>query len=354
MPYKTNHRFALMLLLGISLTSTAAPFTPKHNDMVIAKWPAYKKANQDKRSIDDVIANSQKMLNQATQPGESYRYSLARAMLEPWAKHTTENTDFWLSWARVQQNKHDFDNAKKSLEKVLKTEPDNKNAHLLFSRIQVIQQDYTLAEQSCNALLRSGALFLASVCKLETQSYQGDIERSYSALNTIYSRLKTNDPNTTWVVAVLAEMAVRQNKLFDGEALLDRHFNANNISYLIQWTDIKLALGKYQEVYTKLAEIVERTPNSEDALLVRLAIAETKQRTTIEKPQWKKRIAERIALREQRQDIDHASDIALYYLDIEPNAKKAQDWADINWQHAKEYKDKQLLKRAREAFNESL
>lgn len=57
-------------------------------------------------------------------------------------------------------------------------------------------------------------------------------------------------------------------------------------------------------------------------------------------------MAERVSLREIRQDTFHASELAKYYINIQPNPDKALYWANINWQQAKMSMDQQLLKDA--------
>ena len=304
----------------------AEPFTPQDGDTVIARWPVDKQNNRTIDTVERAISTSNEMLKQATKPGESYRYGLAKAMLEPWFSTSASNADFWLAWARIQQQQHNFNDAIKSLDTVLQLEPNNKNAHLILSRIHVIQQNYDLAEQSCKNLLKSGDLFRASICKLEVNGHQQPLDQSYAALKSIYARLHDNDTNTSWIVSILADMAVRQGLVTEGESILDNHVNEMDISYLIQWADIKLSLKKYREVYQRLSSIILRTTNSEDSLLVRLAVAEngllnTNQLTSEPRP-WAQRIRQRVELREQRQDISHASDIALFYLDVEHDALK--------------------------------
>ena len=88
----------------------------------------------------------------------------------------------------------------------------------------------------------------------------------------------------------------------------------------------------------------------DDALLVRLALSEKhigKEHGEKDK-HWQTQLAERVALREQRQDSLHASELAIYYLDIAPNAQKALYWAEINFSNTREYSDKKLLTRAQQ------
>lgn len=343
---------AMLTSLLLCATAMAEPFTPASSDAVIATWPA-----QDQIDISNVALNTQEsainisvdLLARAAQPGQSYLHGLAQTAIKPWVKTDSSNALLWVTWARIKQHKHDFTGAKKALEKALELQPKNINAHLIMARTHVIQQNYDQAKQSCGKLVTSGDFLSASVCNLEVASYQGKLEPSYSSLKKLVLGLPEGHSKKVWVGAILADMAVRQGLWQESEAWLDTYYNENDISTLIEWADVKLKLKKYQEVDTKLAAIVQRTPSSEDALLVRLALAEKHLNNDSEQV-WKQRIKERVALREQRQDLYHASDMAMFYLDIEPNSEKALSWAQINWQQAREYKDQALLERAQEAY----
>lgn len=355
-----NYRFIALLLSGLLLSTPniAEPFIPETSDTVIATWPVRDRAealNPPSSSLDAAITVSEGLLARASQPGQSYLYSVAKATVAPWVKNDVENALLWVTWARILQNKHDFNGAKKSLAKALLLEPNNINAHLIMARIHLIHREYNSAEQSCQALIRSGDFISASVCKLEVQGHQGKLEQSYSGLKKIAESLPQSDPKQGWVGAVLADMAVRQGLWVESESLLDSHYDENELSVLIEWADVKLKLKKYDEVDKKLTSIDRRLPTSEDALLVRLAIAEIElnkaQLTSPPNTQWQKRVKERMELRELRQDLYHASDLTLFYLDIEPSAEKALYWAEVNWQQAQEYKDQRLLERARRISN---
>ena len=115
---------------------------------------------------------------------------------------------------------------------------------------------------------------------------------------------------------------------------------------MAQWADVQLALHNNKNVLDHLSEIVNQAAEMDDALLLRLALAE---KNMAQSTHWQTRLSERIALREQRQDSLHASELALYYLDISPNPQKSLYWAKINIQNTREYNDKKILARAEQA-----
>jgi len=355
--------------LIIPTASLAEPFIPQSNDTVIARWSTKEGPSKNKiDSVDQAIKTSENLLARANQPGRSGLYSLADSSLSPWLKKDTENALLWITWARIQQQKHDFDGAIESLNNALKLEPKNINAHLIMARIHVIQQRFELANKSCIELINSGDLLAGSICKFEVASHQGLLKESYDSLKRLVSSLPETNSKKAWAISNLSEMAARQelwqereawldliyteNDIREREAWLDLIYTENDISILVDWADAKLKLKKYHEVSNKLSAIVERAPSSEDAILIKLALAE-KHLNNNETNIWKQRVKKRIELREKRGDLYHASDLAIYYLDIEPNSQKALKWAEINWQQAREYKDETLLIRARNSLAES-
>ena len=123
------------------------------------------------------------------------------------------------------------------------------------------------------------------------------------------------------------------------------------VSYLALWADIQLSEQQNDSVLNKLGPIVLSSDSFDDALLLRLALAEQNinisgnSTSTI----WKNRLKQRIDIRLKRNDTAHAADIARYYLDIKPDQSKALYWAKINWQQAKLHADKRILERAKAA-----
>ena len=352
--FSSFRRLITLLTIGLTMASAslAEPFIPESNETIIATWPAQDNAISQVNSLESAIEISQDLIARATQPGRSYLYSLAHTTLTPWVRNYVSNPEFWVTWARVQQQKHDFSGALESLKKAITFEPNNVNAHLIAARTYLIQQRYELAEQSCGQIIRGGDFLAASICNLEVASHQGSLNDSYRNLEKLRSGLRDNDTKSVWTNKILADMAARQGRWRASEAWLDAIYDENDLNTLLEWADIKLKLKKYREVSARLSEIVKRVPSSEDALLIRLALAEQHLSNDLT-PSWKNLVKERVALREQRQDLYHANDLAIYYLDIEPNPEKALQWAEINWQSAREYKDEALLLRAREMSIES-
>jgi len=340
------HLIALLFFgLTIPFASLAERTIPESHEKIIAVWSTQDSTIPQAETLERAIEISQDLLERAKQPGRSYLYSLAHTTLSPWIQNNVNNALLWITWARIQQHKHDFSGALESLDQAVRLEPKNVNAHLIVARTYLIQQSYELAKKSCNRIVHSGDLLSASICSIEVASHQGSLTESYRNLEKIIRGLRENDEKNVWAKRILADMAARRGLWQLSEAWLDAIYTDDDLNTIIEWADVKLRLRKYSEVTAKLSTIVKRVPSSEDTILIRLALAEQHLNNDVAL-NWKQIVKERMALREQRNDLFHANDLAIFYLDIEPNPEKALQWAEINWQTAREYKDKALLERA--------
>lgn len=371
----TMNRLLLILLL-LSAPLRAAPYTPQSNDEIVAQWAA--PANAALQSLKTasrlqpndpatILALANSYLAQAAQPGQSRFYGLAQAALKPLIEKTIpdktifdkNNTDpqLWLAWAQVQQHQHNFVIAQAALEKVFAADPSNETANLLAARIFIIQEKPLAARNACLKLLGNADLLSITACSLEANSYlhPNDLNNSYQQLAELIQRQGLpNDERATWLIQLLADFAMRNNDPTTAATWLAQRITNASVNYLAQWADVQLALNNSQAVLTQLAPIINTALEMDDALLVRLALSERNigKEHVQKETHWQTQLAERVALREQRQDSLHASELAMYYLDIAPNAQKALQWAEVNFSNTREYSDKKLLARAQQ-FNQA-
>lgn len=345
----------LLILLVLCAPLNAAPHTPQSNDEIIAHWAAPK--NDALQSIKTasrlqpndpatIVALANTYLAQASQPGQSRFYGLAQAALKPLIEKNTSDKNVWLAWAQVQQHQHNFIVAQDAIAKVLQADPANITANLLAARIYVIQDKALAARNACLKLLGSADLLTVTACSLEANSYlhPDDLKNTYQQLSDLIQREGLpNDERATWLIQLLADLAMRNKDPATAATWLAQRLTNASVNYLAQWADVQLALNNSQAVLDHLTEIVNAAPEMDDSLLLRLALAEKK---IGKQTQWQAQLTERVNLREQRQDSLHASELALYYLDIAPNAQKALYWAKTNFANTREYNDKNLLARA--------
>lgn len=356
----------LTSILFFSPTTHAERYTPEDPHTVIATWPIasapeLQRAQAEKRLKPDdptaVVSLANNYLALASMPGESRLYGLAQATLKPLVDAKTENVQVWLAWAQVLQHQHAFDEALVALDNVLIRDPKNVSANLLAARIYLIQDNATKARQMCLALLGNSDLLTTSACVLEVTSHQSNqLDESYEQLVKLVNREGLpDDQRGSWILQILADMALRLGKNKAAEDWLAMRLQNASVNYLAQWADTQFAQGRPQNVIDYLVPLVNVAPEIDDLLLLQLALAEktimqASPQISNEK-QWFAKLAERIQLREQRQDNQHANEIARYYLDIDPQPQKALYWAQIHWQHSRESNDKKLLARAQAAVD---
>ena len=128
-----------------------------------------------------------------------------------------------------------------------------------------------------------------------------------------------------------------------------KNFNLNNapVSILLYGAIHNSPCNNMKKYHSVLTPIVKAHPIKDDALLLRLAIAE---KENSKRPYWQNVFAQRVVLRELRNDNLHAAELARYYLDVNIQPEKALHWARVNWQVAQQHGDRKLLDQATELW----
>lgn len=320
--------------LILSPCSRSEPYIPK-DDTVIAKARSIDVATLTPPELMELLLRSQQVGQTELNQGLLKVQLQARYEQSPTA-------DIGYMYARILQREHLFNQALVITQNVLELYPNHVNTHLLRANILMVQGQFSLAKQQCLQLVRLTTIDVVNTCALDALSQDGQLTQSYQSLKN--SIIPQKQSNTTR--HVLGEMALRLNK---PKAALG-HINSlplktSPVSLVVLWADIHIALGQYQKILNTVPTLTNDKQSLEDALLLRLAIAEHNN-TKNPQTQWQEIMAQRVQLRELRQDKFHASDLALYYLEINPQTDKALYWAKVNWQQAKLDADKQLLARA--------
>lgn len=344
-----------LIIFATTLASTAqgAGITPSSTDTIIATWPVSRSteirnaeaaAQSQPNNPSSALLLANTYLAQASLPGEAHLYGLAQSLLKPFIENGTDRADLWMAWAQIQQHQHAFDEALAALNQGFDRGEPNVNAQLLAARIYLIKGDPTAARSACLKLLGHGDLLTTSACTLEAISFQGDLTSSYQQLTELVQRQGLpQDERGPWLMQILADMALRLDDPLTAEKWLQRqNLGSASVNFLGQWADVQLILNQPQNVLDALQPIVEKATTIDDALLLRLALAEK----TLEGQRWERQLDARMAQRERRADTQHASELARYYLDINPRPQKALHWAQVNWQNAREHSDRKLLERA--------
>ena len=337
----------ILAFLFIASPAFSESYIPKSEQDIVAQWTVPKPAEQPKVFIAQLIKD-------ASKPGLASRYyGRASALLKPLLVANPNDAELQFYSATVLQHYHQFQQAQQLLTQLLQQQPSHISAWLMKANIHMVQGDLAAARKACVQALGQGGLFVSTVCVLEVNAEQGQVEQSYQQLKHVVS-VAGDIPReeNIWLKQILADLAQREQLTQQAiEHLTGYPLTEMPVSYLALWADIQLSEQQNNTVLNKLGPIVLSSDSFDDALLLRLALAEQNislsgnSISTI----WKNRLTQRIDIRLKRNDTAHAADIARYYLDIAPDQSKALHWAEINWQQAKLYSDKRILERAKAA-----
>ncbi len=363
---------ALVLLLYLSLVSfisMSAPYSPME-DEIVASWKLtdIKQGNSENRGRIPSLENVREHLSLAQFTGQAdIHQSQARSMLGELAVTHQLNPEYWYLYARSLQHQHQFNAALGALDKATEMTPNFPSAWLLKANIHLAQSNTIAAKNACSQIIGKVSLAVFSTCVLEVTSYQGKLEESYEQLSKLASR-GSNAFNETqesfWQTQILADMALRLGRVDEAntwlaQQLVSAKLADTHISFITLWADVQMELGEYSNVLGALGDIVKQARFKDDALLIRLAMAEKKvypvnQLSSQKARYWQQLAAQRINLRVNRQDSFHAADITKYFLFIEPSPEKALKWAKVNYQQAQLFEDKELLRVAKELASVSI
>ncbi|MFT6329470.1 MAG: tetratricopeptide (TPR) repeat protein [Bermanella sp.] len=339
----------LLLLLFFICSNRAfssESFVPYSSEFVVAKWPV--------QTLGLNVSNQiQNLLNDASYPGNSANYSIAASLLKQSSTQDLSVLDRLYYGAVIKQHYHRFKESKELLLTLLKTQAKNPNALLLLSNMYSVLGEHQLAEKMCIRLISIAPQTFVATCVLNVRAQEGDLKSSLEQLATF---LKNNDLSAQsneglgiWSAETLASLARANGELKRAQRILAPYIDKKvPVSFWVLWSDIELELEDPERVMNRLQSIVKSSQNQDDALILRLALAE--QRLVPLKSVWLEKVRARIDLRESRNDTEHAFDIALYYYFIERKYHKAHSWALINWDKAKLLDDKNLLKMTQDAL----
>jgi tetratricopeptide (TPR) repeat protein len=338
--------FSLLLFIYSSRVFSSEPFVPDSSAFVVAKWPL-------QTSALNVSNQIQNLLNNASYPGNSPNYSIAASLLKQSSVDDVSVMDRLYYDAVIKQHYHRFEESKELLLTLLKGQSKNPNALLLLSNMYSVLGEHELAEKMCIRLISIAPQSFVVTCVLNVRAQDGDVESSLEQLSVF---LKNNDLSgesneglAIWSAEILASLARANGDLKRAQKILGPYTNKKvPVSFWVLWSDIQLELDKPERVRNRIESIVKSSLNQDDALILRLALAE--QRLVPLKSVWLEKVRARIGLRELRNDTEHAFDIALYYYFIEREYQKAHSWALINWDQAKLLDDKNLLMMTQDAL----
>lgn len=336
--------FGLIISLALPAPALATDTSPA-SDTVIASWPVSASSLDSAEQAMDVLMNARLINQSAAAIGQVKQY------INEQEAQGRLDTRHMLIKARLLQLHHEFDEASALLKDVIDSPSPSPNARLLLANIQTQMGRFSEARDTCSDLFGQVALIVTFTCTLDAD-FQASPSRSiYSRLASLSAtRATAPEAEMIWIKETLASMALQ---LGEPEAarrhLNDIDLSTSPVSLVALWMDTHLAQDNPEAVFEQIVPIISNSNNVDDAILLRLAIAEVQAGNT---QQWQQKMRQRVKLREWRKDSEHAAQLARYYLDVSPDKEKAEHFASLHYEHSKTAIDAALLARASSASNQ--
>jgi tetratricopeptide (TPR) repeat protein len=336
----------------------ASPYLPKSGTDVLEYLPTRNDPVQrELRELRTQWAQHPENLLVATRLAKRYvtlardeadpRYlGYAEAALAAWWRQTRPPKDVLILRATVLQSTHRFGPALADLDLLLQDDPTNAQGWLTRATVLQVQGNGDEAKRSCAHLYGHTVDLVVRTCMLGVASLNGDGPRSYVSLQSALNSSGATDPQMrTWVLTLLAEMAVRLGESSNAE----RHFlQALSISpadtYLQgAYADFLLDQGRHREVIRMLKD---RT--RVDGLLLRYALALNAMQDALAMSNVLA-LQDRFEAATLRGDTVHQREQARFELHLRKNAERALALAQRNWQVQREPADVRIYLEAARA-----
>jgi hypothetical protein len=321
-----------LLLAALTLPVLAEePFRPNDSGLVLAA--GLSKDEQSLKVLRTASAASPKEIEETAKRSlERYRtlglagdLARARVALEELHRVAPESDTGRLLNARLLQFDHHFDQSVDLLNEVIISNRDLRHEALLVKAgVLTVQGKFNEARKTCSGLVLSGDELLSYTCVAWPTGMMSNpspiIEELHRRLNRDPDRRA--DGVGRWATGILADMLDRSGHRKEAEQQL-RLITTPSATELAQLADLLIAEGRNDEVVKLLSE-----HSGFDTLLLRRVIAG--QRLNRKSDQT---LDVELNLRMQaRERLDggegHARELAMYYLDVLSDSRRA-------WKHAR-------------------
>lgn len=324
-----------VVCVALASVVTAAPRIPHDINEVLAVLPTKLTQQQvmPKTALtqEQTISQVQQFLKLATENADPRYLGYAQALLQPWS--TTQQRDILLLRARIAQMNHDFDAALKDLDIVVAQSPNHAEALLLKTSIYLVKGEINLAQQSCQPLKQLATLTLGLICEAQIQALGKNAEQAYQQmlkLSTLVASL--DDEQQEWFYLAFGDLAMRLGNYQQAESLYKKIPQRQPV-VLAAIADLWLLQKRYADVKTLLIG-----HQQQDALLLRLAIAEKKMATK-QANVYQQILVNRFAALRQRGDDSHLREEAIFALKVQDQLAASLLLARKNWQQQREPAD---------------
>lgn len=271
------------LALALAAASSAAPFRPAADTVVLETLPAARSARarelaaelralaRGPRDFAPAAALAWRYVAAGRSEGDPRYAGLAEGLIAPWLAASEPPSEALLLRATLRQSRHDFVGAERDLVALLAREPRNAQAWLTRAVVARVRGDFALARRSCLALLSLADRLTATTCLADVASLTGRAAQGERALvRALEAAPAAPTAQRHWALVTLAELRERRGDVRGAEAGYRAALELARDGYtLAAYADCLLDAGRARAVLGALAE--ERRA---DGLLLRRALAE--------------------------------------------------------------------------------
>lgn len=315
----------LPLLFGLGVMPLqAAPSTPDTDAAVLEVLPlqwssgatadirrlrAAWQANPDDQA--NLTALVRAYMEVGREQADPRYYGYAEAVLQPWWTAANPPADILLLRATLRQHAHAYEAAVQDLQQLVQQHPNQPQGWLTLAVVESERGEYAEAKKSCAALAVHASTWYASLCYSQVLSVSGDADKAYRLQATLLPTLtQAQTELRQWILTMQGETALRLGKTREA----GQHFEAalaepRTDHYLLRvYSDYLLSQQRPLEVIKLLQD-----KGSDDALLLRLAIASRDAGQTAETRRYQQQLEARYAAIRLRGSVVDAKDEALYW-----------------------------------------
>jgi hypothetical protein len=323
-------RLALLMVVGLLMSmAQAKDFTAGSADQVIEKLAP--RSATSLQANDPVRAEqaARAAITQARESADPRYLGRAQAILAPWWSRADAPVEIATLQATILQSRHEFSAARTVLQTVVQSpaaSAQKAQAWLTLATLDRLQADYRAALHSCEQVARSGEVFYAQACQLETVSLMGQqalAQRGFEPLMAAAQDAATR----AWLLSLQAEHFERVAQDDQAAQSYQQSLQLAQDSYTaLAAADLWLRRGQGARALAALAQQAES-----DSVLLRKAYALKLQGDA----RWQTLadvLQERFAALDARRDdpAAHARERALYHLWIDGDTARALISATLN------------------------
>ena len=343
-------KYSIQLLLCLvpafaCATLAAAPreWTPKNDADVIERLP--ERVRAPAATPEAAAQAARQWITLARRDADPRYLGRAQAALARWWDKPDAPAELAVLQATIEQNRHEFDAARKTLQAVLKREPKQAQGWLTMATLERLSGQYEAAVQSCERVKMAGAALYAEACMLETRSLQGKFDKAQLGLQAL-ARQTADASTRAWLLSLLAENEERAGRDASAKTAYQESLKLESDGYTaLAFADMLLRLAQPAEALKVLAN---QAPS--DSVLIRQGRALKLQGDA----GWKSirsELAERFAALDARGEDStlHARERALAALWLDDSPAAAWRHAEANLKLQKEPLDWRLALLAAEA-----